>query len=67
MNGEALAPSEDVSEPYPNAHTALLGRPEELRAWAVPPALLRAGENRIEVRMESGQPTRLVFLDLAVS
>ena len=68
LNGHALAPTPDVSEPYPNPYSTMLGEPEQLRAWTVPAEVLAAGENRVEFTLRSGgAEVRLVFVDLAVS
>jgi len=67
LNGQELAPTDDVSEPYPNPYPPMLGRPEELRAWLVPANLLRDGLNQIEVTLQSGDPAQLAFLDLAAA
>ncbi len=66
-NGAELNATDDRSEPFPNPYPSLLGKPDELRAWEVPARLLRDGANRIELTTESGGPSTLVFLDLAVS
>ncbi len=65
FNGQLLAPMHDVSEPYatPFARDARDGR---LRGWKVPRALLKDGNNRIEVRPLDGTSTEIGFLDLAV-
>lgn len=66
LNDETLAPSDDVSEPYPVPYPAMLGTRETLRAWQVPANLLRDGVNRFEFMLEAGGEPRLQFLDLAV-
>ncbi len=66
FNGEALEGVEDVSEPYPVPYPSMLGKPEELRAWAVPAKLLREGKNDFEVAMEGGEPVSVLFVDLSV-
>ncbi len=66
LNGSDLAPTEDVSEPYPNPYPPMLGTTEEMRAWSVPAGALKDGENRIELTMMEGKPAKLEFLDLAV-
>ena len=67
LNGTDLAPTQDVSEPYPNPYPPMLGQPEELRAWLVPANLLRDGPNQIEMTLQAGDPAQLVFLDLALA
>lgn len=66
FNGVDLKPNSDVSEPYSNHYSPLLGNPEELRAWTVPAGLLKDGINKIEITMIEGEPAELIFLDLAV-
>ena len=66
LNGSELAPTEDVSEPYPNPYSPMLGQPGEMRAWNVPAGVLKDGENRLEITMAEGKPAKLGFLDLAV-
>ena len=66
FNGTKLAPTDDISEPYPNPYPDGLGTAETLRAWIVPVDLLRDGVNQIEVEMTEGHEMRLVFVDLAV-
>lgn len=66
INGIELAPTDDVSEPFPNPYPAMLGKPEEMRAWQVPAGLLRNGINRLELLLDGGKPARLVYLDLAL-
>ncbi len=66
LNGHELAPTSDVSEPYPNPYPPMLGQPEELRAWSVAAGDLKDGPNRIEFSMTEGKPSKLAFLDLAV-
>ena len=66
LNGVDLKPTSDVSEPYPNPYSPMLGKPEELRAWAVPLELLKDGNNEIEIGMTEGETAEIVFLDLAV-
>lgn len=65
FNGTELTSSDDRGEPFANPFDALLGRPEELRAWRVPAQLLLDGRNRAEFTLESGEPATLVFIDLA--
>ena len=66
FNGTDLSTDDDVSEPYSNPYPPLLGRPEGLRAWTVPVNLLRDGLNSIEITLTEGEPTELIFLDVAV-
>lgn len=66
LNGTELAASTNLSEPYGNPYTPMLGRPEQLRAWQVPASLLRDGVNRIEAAMPAGEPSRVMLLDLGI-
>lgn len=67
LNGTALSTHADVSEPYPNPFTQLLGRPETLRAWTVPVSLLRDGDNTLDLTMTGAPEATLLFIDLAVA
>jgi hypothetical protein len=67
INGRQLLPDIDVSDPYstpfasPQRNNGTL-----LRAWLVPPELLKDGQNRIEVLLKKGDAAEIRFLDLAV-
>jgi hypothetical protein len=66
LNGTALDPNPDISEPYANPYPPMLGTPESLRAWTVPPDVPQDGPNGIEVAMIEGEPIDIVFVDLAI-
>jgi len=66
LNGETLGPTDDVSEPYPNPYPPMLGKPEEMRAWTVPPAFLRDGQNKVEFTLTGRARLTLAYLDLAM-
>lgn len=66
INGKPLVLSVDVSEPYPTVYVQMQGKPEELRAWIVPPEVLHSGRNDIEITMKQGAPATLISLDLAM-
>jgi len=66
FNGVDLETTSDVSEPYPNPYSPMLGKPEELRAWVVPSGLLKNGLNSIEISLIEGEPAEIIFLNLAV-
>ncbi|MCX7824005.1 MAG: hypothetical protein N2689_00415 [Verrucomicrobiae bacterium] len=66
LNNQALTPSDDVSEPYPNPYPPMLGQPEAMRAWSVPAGILRDGPNTLEFMLRDGRPVTLAFLDLAM-
>jgi hypothetical protein len=66
FNGEVVAATEDVSEPFAVPYPALLGKPEELRAWIVPAKLMREGKNSLDVTLKDGEAVAVIFVDLAV-
>jgi len=66
LNGVELASTPDVSEPYETPYTNCLGTPQTLRAWLVPPELLKDGMNTVEITLLAGGEARLVFLDFGV-
>jgi hypothetical protein len=66
LNNVELAASADVAEHGPIFSPVLLGTPEQLRAWTVPPAALRNGPNQFEIKLHAGA-TGIAFLDLALS
>ena len=66
FNKASLEPASDVSEPYPSPYEPALGRPEQIRAWTVPVALLKDGVNSIEITMVEGDAAQILYLDLAV-
>jgi hypothetical protein len=65
FNGEALAATTDVSEPFAVPYPSMIAKPEELRAWSIPVKLLHEGKNSLEVMMKSGAPVSVLFVDLA--
>ena len=65
FNGELLAATQDVAEPFPVPYPSLLGKPDELRAWTLPAKLLREGKNSLEVTLKAGEPLAVIFVDLA--
>lgn len=67
FNGEAIAATGNVSEPFPVPYPSMLGKPEELRAWLVPALLLREGKNSLEVTLKTGTQVSVVFVDMASS
>ncbi|MDE1169737.1 MAG: hypothetical protein PW734_00780 [Verrucomicrobium sp.] len=66
LNGTPLTWTPDVAEPYPSVYRQLTGTPEEHRAWHVPAALAREGENRIDITLKHGATANLVWLDLSM-
>ncbi len=64
VNGTALTPSTDVSEPFPNPYPPMLGKPSQMRAWMMPVELLKDGRNQFEFVQQSGDPVELEYLDL---
>lgn len=67
FNSRRLESAIDVSEPYPNSSPTMLGKPEALRAWSVPAALIKDGVNRVEITLDKGESASAVFLDLELS
>ncbi|HEX4129182.1 MAG TPA: hypothetical protein VHZ24_04010 [Pirellulales bacterium] len=65
FNNTPLEPTDDISEPYPNANPTMLGTAETLRAWTVPQKLLREGKNEVRVSLEAGTDVMIAMLDLA--
>ena len=66
LNGCALEPLQDVAAPYPSPYEVGIGKPEDYRAWHVPAALLRKGDNVLTLTLHSGPETKLTYLDLAL-
>lgn len=66
LNGTPLKPCEDVSEPYPNPYSPLLGTNETLCAWYVPADVMRKGENTLSLRSEIDESAKILFVDIAV-
>jgi hypothetical protein len=66
FNGDAIAASADVSEPFAVPYPSMIAKPEELRAWTIPTKLLREGKNSLEVTQKNGEPVSVLFVDLAV-
>jgi hypothetical protein len=67
FNDVALVANDDVSEPYENPYSPLLGEPAARRAWTVPASALKDGGNRLDLTLEAGEPATIVYLDLAIS
>ena len=65
-NGVELKPAADLSEPYDNPYSPLLGDDSVHRGWIVPREILKDGINKFEVTMERGSKTRINFIDLAI-
>ena len=66
LNGVELAASADVAEHGAIFNPSLLGTPETLRAWTVPPAVPRDGANKLEIKLLSGTAD-IAYLDLALA
>lgn len=67
LNGVALKPTADVSEPFANPYPDGLGKPEDYRAWTVPASLLKDGENLFKLTYEGGAKTvNLCYMDVAL-
>jgi hypothetical protein len=65
-NGVELEPAPDLSEPYDNPYSPLLGDASAHRGWIVPRKVLKDGVNDFEVTMNSGKRARINFVDLAI-
>lgn len=66
FNGQELTETADRSEPFANPYPALLGGPEQHRAWIVPADLPKDGANQVEVTLREGNASKVVFLDVAL-
>ena len=67
FNGEALSPTNDVSEPFAVTYPSMLGKPEEIRAWLIPASKLCEGKNSLEITQTRGEPVTVWFVDLVCS
>jgi len=65
FNGEAIFPTDDVSEPFAVPFPSMLGKPDELRAWIIPASTMREGKNSLVITQTRGDPIMVVFADLA--
>ena len=67
LNGVALKPASDVSDPFPTPYPDGLGNPEDYRAWVVPAKLLKDGENLFEFTYKAGPATvDIRYMDVAL-
>jgi hypothetical protein len=67
LNGVELPPTPETSEPYPNPYPPLLGTPETLRAFVVPPSVPKEGRNALEVTLLQGEGIEISVVDLALA
>ena len=67
FNGEVIAATADVSEPFAVPYPSMMGKPEELRAWLVPAKLLAEDVNRFELTPQGNTDASIIFLDLAIA
>ncbi|MFI4911815.1 MAG: hypothetical protein ACIAQZ_09140 [Sedimentisphaeraceae bacterium JB056] len=65
-NGIILKPAGDVSEPYPNPYSPLLGDESVHRGWIVPKEILEDGVNEFEIIMKTGGKTTVDYINLAI-
>lgn len=65
FNGEAIAATQDVTEPFAVPYPSMLAKQEELRAWIIPAKLLREGKNSLELTQKYGETVAVLFVDLA--
>ncbi len=64
MNGTRLRPVQDVSAFYDNPFdTMITPTGEHRRAWELPGALVKNGINRVELKLESGNPLTVIWID----
>ena len=62
-----LAATDDVSEPYANSYSPLLGRCIcSLEAGLMPKYILRDGINQFEIKLDEGKQCTINFIDLAI-
>ena len=67
VNGQELAPTAEVGEPYASPYPNCLGKAGDYRAWTVPTKLLRDGINAVRVTAVAvDQPVKLCYLDLSL-
>jgi len=71
INGHDLAPTEDVSEPFPEQDGGFLGEPRQYAAWEVPTEVLQDGDNTLLFTLVDGPISpefsiQLIWIDLAV-
>ena len=66
LNGVALDPTEDVSEPFGIQYPPLLGPDGAMRAFLIPLELIREGKNEICIKMTEGESIRLISLNIAI-
>ena len=67
LNGVWLQPVNNVAESFPNPYPDAQGTPSEYRAWLVPAALLKDGENIFEISYEGkAKSMSLYFMDVAL-
>lgn len=65
-NIDKLATNDNVSEPYPKANPAMLGKPNEILAFTVPKDALKDGRNVLAVTQTRGHAATLLFVDLSM-
>ncbi|MGM9684111.1 MAG: hypothetical protein ACI3XQ_11000, partial [Eubacteriales bacterium] len=66
FNGYELVPDTDISEPFGVQYPPLLGNENTLRAFTLPVDRIADGENRFEITLLTGEPIRLIAVDIAL-
>lgn len=66
LNDVELAASSDVAEHGAIFNPSLLGTPDQLRAWTIPPTTPRDGVNKLEIKLLAGMAD-IAFLDLMLA
>lgn len=65
FNGIPITTTSDVTEPFPVPYPSMLAKPDELLAWKIPTDLMRDGENRFSITLNSEKSLSVIFVDLA--
>ncbi|MEJ1974094.1 MAG: hypothetical protein WDM96_17050 [Lacunisphaera sp.] len=65
-NSRELKPSPEIGEPFDAPYPQLLGKPAQLRAWAIPQEWLRPGSNTLEITLVTGAPRTVEYIDIAL-
>lgn len=65
FNDVELIPTKDKSE-FISVYNGGFGNPDEYKAWIVPKELMRDGINYIGVKLEDGDDTEIIYIDLQV-
>jgi hypothetical protein len=66
MNGENLKPTDDVFRLFGNPFDGMISPKHNRRAWTLPAAIVRDGDNTVEVRLEGGEPVTVIYVDAGI-